>query len=69
MYTTRMDQKNTNDMFQYYKDLDESLASLTQKNESTGQIYVRGIFVEHPHDIFPEYSEKVPYQIPGNILK
>ena len=26
MYTTRMDQKDTNDiMFQYYKDLDENL--------------------------------------------
>ena len=25
MYTTRMDQKYTNDMFQYYKDLDENL--------------------------------------------
>ena len=35
----------------------------------TGQIYVRGIFVEHSHDIFPENSEKVPYEIPGNILK
>ena len=35
----------------------------------TGQIYVRGIFVEHYHDIFPEYLKKVAYQIPGNILK
>ena len=34
---------------------------------SIGQIYVRGIFVEHPHNIFPEFSEKVPYEIPGNI--
>ena len=33
----------------------------------TGQIYVRGIFVEHSRDIFPVYSEKVPYEIPGNI--
>ena len=33
----------------------------------TGQVYVRGIFVEHSHDIFPEYSENVPYEIPGNI--
>ena len=32
----------------------------------TGQIYVRGIFVEHSHDIFSEYSET--YEIPGNIL-
>ena len=30
---------------------------------------VRWIFVEHSHDIFPEYSEKVPYEIPGNFLK
>ena len=35
----------------------------------TGQIYVRGILVEHSYDIFPEYSEKVPYEIPGNIPK
>ena len=35
----------------------------------TGQIYVRGIFVEHSHDIFPEYLEKVPYESPGNIPK
>ena len=35
----------------------------------TGQIYVREIFVEHSHDIFPEYSEKVPYENPGNIPK
>ena len=35
----------------------------------TGQIYVRGIFVENSHDIFPEYSEKVSYEIPGNIPK
>ena len=34
-----------------------------------GQIYVRGIFVEHSHDIFPEYSENVSYEIPGNIFK
>ena len=27
----------------------------------------RGIFVEHSHDIFPEYSEKVRYETPGNI--
>ena len=31
------------------------------------QIYVRGIFVEHSHDIFSKYSETVPYEIPGNI--
>ena len=30
--------------------------------ENTGQIYVRGIFVEHSHDIFPEYLENVPYE-------
>ena len=35
----------------------------------TGQIYARGIFLEHSHDIFPEYLEKVSYEIPGNILK
>ena len=35
----------------------------------TGQMYVREIFVEHSHDIFPEYSEKVPYENPGNIPK
>ena len=33
----------------------------------TRQIYVRGIFVEHSHDIFLEYSENVPYEILGNI--
>ena len=33
------------------------------------QIYVRGIFVEHAHDIFPEYSEKVPHEILGNVPK
>ena len=33
----------------------------------TGQIHIHVIFVEHSHDIFPECSEKVPYQIPGNI--
>ena len=36
---------------------------------STGQIYLRGIFVEHLHHIFPEYSEKVPYEVPRNIPK
>ena len=36
---------------------------------ATGQIYVRGIFVEHSDYIFSEYSEKVPYEIPGNIPK
>ena len=36
MYTTRMDQKQTNDaMFQHYKDLDENLAYLTQKTEES----------------------------------
>ena len=35
----------------------------------TGQMYVCEIFVEHSHDIFPEYSEKVPYENPGNIPK
>ena len=27
------------------------------------------LFVEHSHDIFPEYLEKVPYEIPRNIPK
>ena len=35
----------------------------------TGQIYARGILVEHSHDIFPEYSAKVPYEIRGDIPK
>ena len=35
----------------------------------TGQISVRGILVEHSHDIFLVYSEKVPYEIPANIPK
>ena len=35
----------------------------------TGQVYIRGIFVEHSHDIFPENLEKVLYEIPGNIPK
>ena len=34
MYTVRMNQKYSNGtMFQYYKDLDENLAWLTQKTE------------------------------------
>ena len=32
-------------------------------------MYVRGIFVKHSHNIFPEYPEKVPYEIPKNIPK
>ena len=35
----------------------------------TGQMYVRKIFVEHSHEIFPEYSEKVTNENPGNIPK
>ena len=35
----------------------------------TGQIYVRGIFVENSHDIFPKYSQKGPYKIPWNYPK
>ena len=31
----------------------------------TGQIYVRGIFVEHSHNIFPEYLEKFPMKFRG----
>ena len=34
-----------------------------------GQINVRGIFVDHSHEIFPIYSEKVPYENPRNIPK
>ena len=42
----------------------------------TGQIYVRGIFVKHSHDIFPEYSEKFamkfrgifPNNVPGILI-
>ena len=37
--------------------------------EPTGQIYVCRIFMEHSHDIFSEYSKKVPYEILGNIPK
>ena len=39
------------------------------KRLSTGQIYVRGIFVEHSLEIFPVYSEKIPNEISGNISK
>ena len=36
MWTTRMDQKCTNDIrFQYNKDLDENLAGLTEKTEDS----------------------------------
>ena len=36
MYTVRMNQKYSKDtMFQYYKDLDENLAWLTQKTEES----------------------------------
>ena len=35
----------------------------------TGQIYVRGTFVEHSLEIFPVYSQKNPNEIPGNIPK
>ena len=34
-----------------------------------GQMYARVILVEYYHDIFPEYLEKVVYEIPGNIPK
>ena len=33
----------------------------------TGQIHVCGIFVEHSHEIFQVYSEKVPNKVPVNI--
>ena len=46
------------------------ISNLVKCNPSpTGQIYVPGIFVEHSPDIFPEYSEKVPYEIPENTPK
>ena len=32
-----------------------------------GEIYFCGIFVEHSHGIFLVYSEKIPYEILGNI--
>ena len=35
----------------------------------TGQIYLCGIFLKHPHEIFPGYSEKIPYEIQENIPK
>ena len=35
----------------------------------TGQIYLCGIFLKHPHEIFPGYSEKIPYEIQENISK
>ena len=41
----------------------------THTHTHTGQISVRGILVEHSHDIFLVYSEKVPYEIPANIPK
>ena len=48
----------------------EDLPSVSSdKRLPTGEVYVRGIFVEHSHDIFPEYLEKVPYEILGNIHK
>ena len=28
---------------------------------------IKFVFVEHSHDIFPGYSENIPYEIPGNI--
>ena len=32
---------------------------------STEKIYACAIFVEHSHDIFPEYSAKVAYEFSG----
>ena len=34
----------------------------------TGKIYVRGIFVEHSHEIFPVYLEKFPMKF-GRIFR
>ena len=48
---------------------DDSTRSIKVQTLPTRQIHVRGIFAKHPHDIFPEYSERVPYEIPGNIPK
>ena len=39
------------------------------KKSPTGQMYVRGIIVEHSHKIFPADSEKIHSEIPGNIPK
>ena len=35
----------------------------------TRQIYVRGVFVEHSHEIFPVFSENIPNEIPENVPK
>ena len=40
-----------------------------KKFKPTGQIDVPGIFMEHSHEIFQVYSEKVPYEVPGNNPK
>ena len=43
----------------------KAFSLISSLDHPPGQIYVRGIFVEHSHDIFPEYSERVPHEIPG----
>ena len=45
------------------------LLSLGLLTLPTGQICVHGIFVKHSHEICPEYSKKVSYEISGNIPK
>ena len=46
-----------------------SYIGLKWKSQPTGQIYVRGIFVEHSLEIFPVYSEKIPSENLRNIPK
>ena len=40
MYTTKMDQKYTNDMFQHYKDLDENLEVIKETLVSLHRVNV-----------------------------
>ena len=47
----------------------EYVVDISTLKQRTRQIHVCGIFVEHSHDVFPEYLENVPYEIPGNIPK
>ena len=48
---------------------DTFMPEMHLRQPPTGQIYLHGIFMVHSHDIFPEYLEKVPYDIPVNIPK
>ena len=36
-------------------------------SKPNGEICICGIFVEYSHEYFPEYLEKVPYEVSGNI--